>query len=157
MSTRARRRHPSAAAERIVCRNRRATFDYAIEERIEAGIVLTGSEVKSLRAGRASISEAYARIDDGEAWLEGAHIAEYEPASHFNHAPRRRRKLLLRRSEIARLESRVRERGYTLVPLVLYFRNGWAKVEIGLGKGRRRHDKRQLIEKRQVARDLARF
>ncbi len=157
MAKRSRKRHPHEAAERIVARNRRASFDYVIEERIEAGLVLTGSEVKSLRDGKASIAEAYATIDDdGEVWLVGAHIGRYQPAGVWGHEPRRRRKLLLKRSEIDRLARKVRERGYTLVPLVLYFRDGWAKIELGLARGRRKVDKRDTIKARDAKREVER-
>jgi SsrA-binding protein len=142
--------------EKRVATNKRATFDYHIEDRFEAGLVLHGSEVKSLRNGKGSIAEAYASIDRGEAWLEGAHIDEYTPASRFNHAPRRRRKLLLSRKQLDKLETKVSEKGYTLVPLSLYFRNGWAKLEIGLGKGKKQYDKREDIKKREHGREMER-
>ena len=147
----------ASGAERIICRNKRATYDYAIEERYEAGLVLQGSEVKSLRAGKASINEAYARVDDhGEIWLEGAHIAEYPWANRLNHTPTRKRKLLLNRAEIGKISVRVIERGFTLVPMTLYFKGGKAKLELGLGKGKKLHDKRHSIKQRDMERDMGR-
>src|SRR5690554_4778516 len=133
-------------------RNRRATFDYEILETFEAGLVLSGSEVKSLRAGGASISEAFARIGNGEVILEGMNIPVYAQASYNNHEPLRSRKLLLNRSEIKELKVGLEQRGLSIVPLKLYFKDGWAKVLIGLGRGRKRHDKRQ----HQAAKDAKR-
>ena len=158
MSKGKKKRSKTAGADSVVCRNKRATFDYAIEDRYEAGLSLVGSEVKSLRSGKASISEAYARLDDsGEIWLEGAHIAEYPFSNRMNHEPTRRRKLLLNRAEISRISVRVIERGYTLVPMSLYFKGGYAKLEVGLGKGKRQHDKRASIKERDVARENERY
>ena len=158
MGKRNKKQSKTAGAESIICRNKRATVDYAIEDRFEAGLALMGSEVQSLRSGKASISEAYARVDDhGEIWLEGAHIAEYPWANRLNHEPTRRRKLLLNRQEISRISVRVIERGYTLVPMALYFKGGYAKLEVGLGKGKRRHDKRASIKERDVARENDRY
>ena len=148
---------PSDQAESIVCRNKRATFDYQIEELHEAGISLLGSEVKSLRAGKASVSEAYARIEDDEVWLEGAHINEYKYAHTGGHAPTRRRKLLLKRDEIDKLATKVNERGYTLVPIAIYFRDGRAKCELGLGRGKKHYDKRESIKERDTQRDMERY
>ncbi|HEX2025578.1 MAG TPA: SsrA-binding protein SmpB [Actinomycetota bacterium] len=145
-----------AAGEKPVATNRRARFDYHIEETFEAGIVLTGSEVKSLRAGRASLGEAYARVGDGEVWLENMHIAPYEQASTRSHEPRRPRKLLLRREEIDRLIGRTQERGLTLVPMRLYFKRGLAKVQLGLGRGKRRYEKRQATIEREQRREIER-
>ncbi len=140
---------------RPVCRNRRARFQYEILETLEAGLVLTGSEVKSMRGGNANLGDAYARIGrDGQAWLVGAHIDVYTAANRFNHEPTRERKLLLQRREIVRLGGKLRERGLTLVPLQMYFRNGWAKVELGLARGKRTHDKRQSIARRESDRRL---
>ncbi len=133
-------------------RNRRATFDYEILETFEAGLVLSGSEVKSLRAGGASISEAFARIKNGEVILEGMNIPVYAQASYNNHEPLRSRKLLLNRSEIKELKVGLEQRGLSIVPIKLYFKEGWAKVLIGLGRGRKRHDKRQ----QQAAKDARR-
>jgi len=141
-------------AKKIVARNRRARRDYAIEETYEAGIVLTGSEVKSVRAGRVSLDEGYAKVEDGEVWLYGMHIAPYEPSSYFGHDPERPKKLLLNRREIARLVGKVTRAGYTLVPLSLYFNErGYAKVELALAKGRTKVDKRRkLIEEEEEKR-----
>ena len=137
---------------KVVCQNRKARHDYDIIEVIEAGLVLTGSEVKSLRDGGAHLTDAWAEVRGGEAFLVGAHIAPYAQASYLNHPPRRERKLLLHAREISRLEGKVREKGLTLVPLVLYFREGRAKVEIALARGRRAYDKRDRIQKRDLAR-----
>jgi SsrA-binding protein len=137
-----------------VCRNRRARFQYELLETVEAGLVLQGSEVKSLRAGRAQLTDAYARIRGGEGWLVGAHIDVYPQANQFNHDPRRERKLLLARRELVRLDAKLRERGLTLVPLQIYFRGGWAKVELALARGKRLHDKRQAIAQRETERRM---
>ena len=140
----------------LVAQNRKARHDYHIGDTWEAGLVLTGTEVKSLRAGRASLVDGFAEIDGGEAWLLGVHIPEYTAGTWTNHTPRRRRKLLLHRTEIDRIQAKVGEKGFTLVPLALYFKDGRAKVELGLAKSRRTHDKRQVIAERDAARDLAR-
>ncbi|HMA47718.1 MAG TPA: SsrA-binding protein SmpB [Frankiaceae bacterium] len=140
----------------LVARNRRARHDYAIVDTYEAGLVLTGTEVKSLRAGRASLVDAYAQVQDGEAWLLGMHIPEYTQGTWTNHEPRRRRKLLLHRDEIAKLVGKTREGGLTLVPLALYFRDGRAKVELALARGRKTYDKRQALAERDAAREVAR-
>jgi SsrA-binding protein len=126
--------------DQTVALNRKARHEYHVEETLEAGLVLTGTEIKSIRAGRANLAEAYARIERGEAWLIGAHIAPYEQASRFNHEPTRTRKLLLHRDQIAELVGKTQSRGYTLVPLRLYLRDGLAKVELGLARGRKAHD-----------------
>jgi SsrA-binding protein len=147
---------PRDDAERVAASNRRARHDYDILERFEAGIRLTGSEVKSLRGGRASLSEAFARIRDGEAWLEGMHIPPYEQGITKGYDPIRPRKLLLHRREIERLIGTTKEQGLALVPLRVYFTHGLAKVEIGLGKGRREHEKRQSIAKREAEREMER-
>ena len=139
-----------------VATNRRARRDYAIDETFESGIVLTGAEVKSLRAGRASLAEAYARVDGREVWLEGLHIPPYAHTSGADPDPRRPRKLLLHRQEIDRLIGKTQERGLTLVPLRLYFTRGLAKVELGLGRGRRRHEKRQVELEREHRREIER-
>ena len=148
-------------ANTLVARNRRARHDYFIEDTLEAGLVLTGTEVKSLRRGKGSIAEAYVIDQAGELYLEGAHIAEYDAASRFNHKPRRRRKLLVHRREMNRLIGQIRREGYTLVPLELYFNSrGIAKLRVGLARGKRKVDKRQATKdrdwKRQKARVLAR-
>ena len=139
-----------------VARNRRARFDYTIEETLEAGLMLTGTEVKSLRAGKANLSDGYGVIRRGEVFLHNVHIGPYEQAGRENPEPRRERKLLLNRREIARLASKVAERGFTLIPLSLYFRDGRVKVELALVRGKRRYDKRQAIRKREQEREVAR-
>ena len=145
-----------AAGQRVVATNRRARFDYEILERLEAGIVLTGSEVKSLRQGRASLSEAFARVDGGELWLEGLHIPPYEQGEKRGYDPRRRRKLLLHRGEIDRLVGKVAEKGLALVPIRVYFAHGLAKVEVGLGRGKRAYEKRQATLEREHRREMER-
>ena len=144
------------AAQRDVAVNRRARHDYFIEETVEAGLVLSGSEVKSLRAGKAQLKDSHARIHRGEMWLFSAHISEYSPAAQFGHDPTRSRKLLLHRREIDRLEGKVRERGLTLVPLRIYFKHGRAKVELGLARGKKLYDKRATIKERETRRELER-
>jgi len=139
-----------------VASNRQASYRYDLLERVECGIALQGSEVKSLREGRATLKDAYAIVRDGEIWLENLHIAPYAPASRENHDPERPRKLLLHRREIARLGERAAERGLTLVPTRLYFKGPRAKVEIALGRGKDRFDKRESIRKREMAREMAR-
>ncbi len=139
-----------------VATNRQAGYRYVLQDRIEAGMVLTGTEVKSLRDGQAQLKDSYATIRDGEVWLIGLYIAPYGPASRNNHEPERERKLLLHAREIARLQTKTAERGWTLVPTRMYFRDGRAKVEIALGRGKDTHDKRDSIRERDVARDVAR-
>jgi SsrA-binding protein len=142
---------------RDIAQNRRALHEFEILERFEAGLVLTGSEVKSLRERGATIRDAYAEVRDGEAWLVNAHIPEYHNASMLGHEPLRTRKLLLHRQEIARIHGRLAEKGLTLVPLRLYFTpEGRAKIEIGLGRGRRLYDKRRAIAEREIRRDMDR-
>jgi SsrA-binding protein len=143
------------AAEKVVASNRKARHDYQILETIECGIVLTGDEVKSLRGGRASLTEAYARVRDGEAWLEGMHVPPYEQGDKRRHLPTRPRKLLLHRREIDKLAAEQQEQRLTLVPLRVYFTHGVAKVEIGVGRGQREHEKRQSIAKREQEREMA--
>ncbi|GIU97076.1 MAG: SsrA-binding protein [Actinomycetota bacterium] len=142
--------------ERVVATNRRARHDYEIVDRYEAGIQLTGDEVKSLRAGRASLVDSFARVRGGEVWLEGLHIPPYEQGDPRTHRPLRPRKLLLHRAEIAELERATAERGLTLVPLRVAFVHGLAKVELGLGRGKRRWEKRQAIAKREAEREVER-
>ncbi|MFP4588545.1 MAG: SsrA-binding protein SmpB [Candidatus Bipolaricaulota bacterium] len=146
---------------RTVATNRKARRDYEIEEVYEAGIVLQGTEVKSLRAGRCSLKEGYATVENGEVFLHNIHIARYEQGNRENHEPRRKRKLLLKKREIKRLIGKTSQKGYTLVPLKIYFKHGYAKVELGLGKGKKQHDKRQKIkerdEQRRVERELKEF
>ncbi len=143
-------------AEKVVATNRRARHEYFILERYEAGIALQGSEIKSIRAGQISLAEAYVRIDGQEAWLEDAHIAPYEQASIFNHEPRRPRKLLLHSSEIRRLWNTVRQKGVTVIPLSVYLKDGRAKVEIAVAKGKKLYDKRADIAKRDSQREIER-
>jgi SsrA-binding protein len=147
---------PREEGQKTVATNRRARFDYEILERMEAGIVLTGSEVKSLRSGRASLSESFARVRDGEVWLENLHIPPYEQGEKRGYDPKRTRKLLLKRAQIERLIGKTAERGLSLVPIRLYFAHGLAKVEIGLGKGKRQFEKRQAIAEREMRREAER-
>lgn len=140
----------------VVARNRKARHDYIIEDTYEAGLVLTGTEVKSLRQGRASLVDGFATIDGGEAWLEGVHIPEYHQGTWTNHAARRKRKLLLHRQQIDKLAIKSRETGHTLVPLQMYFKDGRAKVEIALAKGKREYDKRHALRERQDRREAER-
>jgi SsrA-binding protein len=144
------------SGRKLVASNRKARHDYLIEDVVEAGLVLTGTEVKSLRAGRASLVDGFAEISGGEAWLMGVHIPEYTAGTWTNHEPRRRRKLLLHGHEIARLAEATRERGLTIVPLSLYFLDGRAKVEIAVARGKKNYDKRQALRERQDNRDAAR-
>ena len=146
-----------AGPRKLVAQNRKAFHDYAVEERLEAGLMLTGTEVKSLREGRATITEAHAGDMGGELYLFNAYISEFHGGNRYNHEPRRPRKLLLRRREADRLTGAVRREGMTLVPLSLYFTaRGWAKVEIGLAKGRKAHDKRAAIKERDWQREKQR-
>jgi SsrA-binding protein len=145
-----------AKGEKLITDNRRARHDYQLSDRVEAGIVLTGTEVKSLRDGRVSLQQAYADVRDGEVWLVGANIQPYEQASVRAHDPDRDRKLLLHRKEIASLIGKVKERGFTLVPTRLYFKDGRVKVELALAKGKELHDKRRDIAKRDADRQIQR-
>ena len=148
-----------AAAEqehKVIARNRRARHDYHILDVVEAGVVLTGTEVKSLRAGRASLTDGFAELRDGELWLMGVHIPEYTLGTWTNHEPRRPRKLLLHRREIDRLASQISEQGLTIVPLALYFAGGRVKVELALARGKRAYDKRQDLARRDAAREVER-
>jgi SsrA-binding protein len=147
---------PAPDGEKTVASNRRARHDYEIQERYEAGIVLSGSEVKSLRQGRASLTEAYARAQGGEVWLENMHIPPYEQGEKRGYDPLRPRKLLLHRREIERLIGKSKEQGLALVPMRVYFSHGLAKVEIGLGRGKREFEKRQATLKRQHDREMER-
>ena len=140
---------------KVVAQNRKARHDYHVEDTYEAGLVLTGTEVKSLRAWRASLVDGYAEVRDDELWLQGVHIPQYTEGTWTNHEPRRARKLLLHRREIERIDARVRERGLTLVPLSLYFKDGRAKVEIALARGKKAYDKRHAIAKRQAESEAA--
>ena len=145
-----------ADRSRDVAVNRRAFHDYFIDERYEAGLVLLGTEVKSLRAGRANLRDGYVRMDGREAWLENVHISPYTQAGYGNHEPLRPRKLLLHAKEIASLTGKVKQRGYTLVPLRLYFAGNHAKVEVGLARGKRQYDKRQAIAAADARREMER-
>jgi SsrA-binding protein len=144
------------AGEKLIVDNRRARHDYALLERFEAGLVLTGTEVKSLRAGRISLAQAFAELRDGEVWLVGADIAVYDQGNIANHEPGRDRKLLLRRGEIASLHGKVREKGLTLVPTRMYWKNGRAKVELALARGKQTIDKRRDIARREADRAIQR-
>ncbi len=139
--------------QKLVAQNRKARYDYHIDDTLEAGLVLVGTEVKSLRAGRATLVDGFAEVEHGEAYLHGVHIPEYTQGTWTNHEPRRVRKLLMHRAEIDKLERRVNERGYTLIPLSLYFKDGRAKVELALARGKKSYDKRHAIAARQADRD----
>lgn len=142
--------------EKPLAQNRKATFDYSIEETIEAGIVLKGTEIKSIRAGKVTITDAHIRVLNGEAQLINMHISPYEQGNRFNHEPTRSRKLLLHRKEIDRLFGITQQKGYALIPLRLYIKRGFAKVLIGLGKGKKQHDKRHDLKEKQMKRDIDR-
>ena len=135
--------------------NRKARFDYTIERRVEAGVALTGTEIKSLRAGQVNLRDGYARVDKGEVWLRNVHIAPWPGAAYGNHDPTRPRKLLLHKGEIGDLAGAVSQKGYTLVPLRMYTKQGRAKVELGVARGRKRYDKRQVIKERELRREMA--
>ncbi|MFN8423547.1 MAG: SsrA-binding protein SmpB [Anaerolineae bacterium] len=141
---------------KVVATNRRARHDFEITRTIEAGIALTGSEIKSVRGGRVSLQEAYVAVDRGEAWLVGANIASWQAASYSDHDPLRRRKLLLKAKEIFELGRTVQLKGMTLVPMRLYLKGGWAKLEVGVGRGKKLYDKRDSMKARDAARDVAR-
>lgn len=147
---------PKERGRKLVAQNKKARHDYEVLETFEAGMVLQGTEVKSLRAGRATLTDGYATVDDGEVWLRGVHIPEYDAGTWTNHEPRRPRKLLLHRAEINKLIGKTRESGLTLVPMSLYFSDGRAKVEIALARGRRSYDKRQAIAEREATREAQR-
>ena len=147
---------PKERGRKFIARDKKARHDYEILDTYEAGLVLQGTEVKSLRAGRATLTDGYATIDDGEMWLRGVHIPEYDPGTWTNHEPRRARKLLLHRAEIAKLIGKTRESGLTIIPLSMYFSDGRAKVEIALARGRKSHDKRQAIAEREANREAQR-
>jgi len=142
--------------ERDVAVNRRAYHDYFIDDKLEAGIMLTGTEVKSVRHGRTNLRDGFVRIDGNEAWLENVHISPYAQANLMNHEPMRPRKLLLHRKEISSLIGKVRQKGYTLIPLRVYFSRNHAKVEVGLARGKKQYDKREAIAERDAKRDIAR-
>jgi SsrA-binding protein len=144
---------PKEQGQKVVATNRKARHDYNIIDTYECGVVLWGTEVKSLRQGRASLTDGYAFIEGGEAWLDAVHIPEYTQGTWNNHAPRRKRKLLMHKQEILKLHNKVKEGGYTLVPLSLYFKDGRAKVELALAKGKKEYDKRQTLRERQDKRE----
>jgi SsrA-binding protein len=145
-----------AGIERVVCQNRRAFHDYHILDRLECGLALTGTEVKSLRDSHAHLEDAYAKLENGEVWLIGCEIPEYSRGTHFNHKPKRPRKLLLHRREIERFTGKATQRGFTLVPLRLYFRRGRAKVEIAIAQGKQLHDKRQALKTAEARKEIGR-
>lgn len=147
---------PRETGRKVIAQNKKARHDYSIEDVFEAGLVLTGTEVKSLRAGRASLTDGYALLDDGELWLKGVHIPEYDLGTWTNHEPRRSRKLLLKKEEIRRIAGKVKDTGVTLVPLTLYFKDGYAKVELAIARGRKSYDKRHAIAERESKRETAR-
>ena len=141
---------------KVISQNRKAYHDYSIEEKFEAGIALTGTEIKSVRAGRVNMGDGYARSENGELWLFNIHIAKYDPGSRANHEPRRPRKLLLHRRQINELSAQVMQRGYTLVPLRMYLKKGIAKVELGLARGKKLYDKRESIARRDAEQRMER-
>jgi SsrA-binding protein len=145
---------PRETGRKLVAQNKRARYDYHLDDTWEAGLVLRGTEVKALRAGRASLVDGYAQVRDGEVWLEGVHIPEYLQGTWTNHAPRRPRKLLLHKREIQKIIAKTAEPGLTLIPLSLYFKDGKAKVEIALARGKKSYDKRQAIAKREAGREM---
>ena len=152
----ARQKNKDPEGIQTICRNKRALHDYEILESLECGLVLTGTEVKSLREGSASLENAYAKVDGGEVWLLGSDIPEYSMGNRMNHKPKRPRKLLLHRREIARFADKAAERGLTLVPLRIYFKNGLAKVELAVAKGKQLFDKREAKKKADAQRDIKR-
>ena len=147
---------PRERGQKVVASNRKARHDYLIEDTYEAGLVLTGTEVKSLRMGRASLIDGYGFIDGGEAWLDAVHIPEFNQGSWNNHPPRRKRKMLLHKAQILKIANKVGQGGYTIVPLSIYFSDGNAKVEIAIAKGKREYDKRQALRERQDTREAER-
>lgn len=147
---------PRERGQKVVASNRKARHDYLIEDTFEAGLVLTGTEVKSLRQGRASLVDGYGFIDGGEAWLDAVHIPEFNQGSWNNHPPRRKRKMLLHKEQILKIHNKIKEGGYTLVPLSIYFNDGNAKVELAIAKGKKDYDKRQTLRERQDKREADR-
>ncbi|MFG1643836.1 SsrA-binding protein SmpB [Amycolatopsis sp. NPDC049252] len=146
---------PKERGQKVIVSNRKARHDYSILDTYEAGLVLVGTEVKSLREGKASLADAFATVDDGEVWLRNVHIPEYTQGTWTNHTPRRTRKLLLHRREIEKLIGKTKESGLSLVPLSMYFKDGKVKVEIALAKGKKAYDKRQTLAKRDAERDIS--
>jgi SsrA-binding protein len=146
----------SSKGIKIVSENRKAFHDYFIEERIEAGIILTGTEIKSIRNGRVNLKDSYARVDNGEVWVHQMHISPYDQGNRYNHDPLRPRKLLLHRSEINKLAGKVQQQGLTLIPIKIYLKKGLAKVELAVGQGKKNYDKRQALAEREGKRDIER-
>lgn len=146
----------SSGGVKVVAENRKAFHDYFIEDRIEAGIILTGTEIKSIRNGRINLKDSYARIDDGEIWVHQMHISPYEQGNRFNHDPLRPRKLLLHRSEINKLVGKIQQQGLTLIPIKIYLKKGMAKVELAVGQGKKNYDKRQALAEKEGKRDIER-
>ena len=147
------RESPSSDGRKLVAKNRRARFEYDIEDSVEAGLVLTGTEIKSIRAGKVQLQDSYARIQEGEAWIHNLHISPYDPGNRFNVDSVRPRKLLLHRRELDRLFGKAQEKGLTLIPLDIHLRHGFAKVELAIAKGRKLHDKREAIADREARRE----
>lgn len=141
---------------KIVAENRKAFHDYFVEDRIEAGIILTGTEIKSIRNGRVNLKDSYARVDNGEIWVHQMHISPYDQGNRYNHDPLRPRKLLLHRSEINKLAGKVQQQGLTLIPIKIYLKKGLAKVELAVGQGKKKYDKRQALSEREGKRDIER-
>ena len=152
----ARKAKPGDDGLKVICRNRRAFHEYHIHDTLECGLVLTGTEVKSLREGHGGLEDAYAKVEDGEVWLIGSDIPEYSAGNKFNHKPKRPRKLLLHRREIAKFVGKASQRGYTLVPLRMYFKEGRAKVELAVASGKKLHDKREAAKKADAQREIRR-
>lgn len=142
--------------EKIISNNKKAYYEYNIFDVFQAGIVLTGTEIKSIRAGKVNLKDSFARVEDGEVWIYKMHISPYEMGNRYNHEPERKRKLLLTKQEINKLIGKMKESGYTLVPTKLYLSKGWAKIEIGIAKGKKLHDKRETIAKKTVNREIER-
>lgn len=147
---------PRETGRKLIAQNKKARHDFSIEDTYEAGVVLVGTEVKSLRAGRCSLIDGFATIDEGEVWLQHVHIPEYEQGTWTNHEPRRKRKLLLNAAEIRKISTAISRLGFTLIPLSIYFKDGKVKVEIGLARGRKSHDKRHAIAERDANREISR-
>ncbi len=147
---------PRDRSQRVVASNRKARHDYTIEDTYEAGLVLSGTEVKALREGKASLVDGYGYIDGGEAWLDAVHIPEWGQGSWTNHSPRRKRKMLLHKDQIIKIANKIKDGGYTLIPLSIYFNEGKAKVELAIAKGKREYDKRQTLREREAKREAER-
>lgn len=152
----AKKKKPEPDGIKIICKNRRASFEYELMDRLECGIVLTGTEVKSLREGKVSLEEAFAKIERGEVWLYNSDIPEYSKGNQMNHKPKRPRKLLLHRKEIDRFAGKATERGLTLIPVRMYFKKGLAKIELAVGRGKQLHDKRESKKKAEAQREIRR-